>query len=168
MKKIFGIVGWSGSGKTDLTTRIIEFLVNKKIVVSSLKHSHHNFSIDKEGKDSFKHIESGSNEVIIYNEKKWALISNIQESEHDVDEVIKKFHEKTEIVIIEGLKNSNFPKLEVIRSSIKKPFIFKNDKNIKGIVVDKEISGLKSSLPVFKFYDTSGIGDFILNYFENE
>ena len=47
MKKVFGIVGWSGSGKTDLTTRIISFLVKKKILVSSVKHSHHNFEIDK-------------------------------------------------------------------------------------------------------------------------
>ena len=52
MNKVFGIVGWSGSGKTDLTTRIISYYSQKKIIVSSIKHTHHEFEIDKEGKDS--------------------------------------------------------------------------------------------------------------------
>ena len=75
MTKVFGIVGWSGSGKTELVTRLIKYFCKKRILVSSIKHTHHKFDIDKEGKDSFKHIQSGSNEVVIYNENKWALIS---------------------------------------------------------------------------------------------
>ena len=59
MNKIFGIVGWSGSGKTDLTTRIISYYSQNKIIVSSIKHTHHDFEIDKEGKDSQKHVQSG-------------------------------------------------------------------------------------------------------------
>lgn len=168
MKKVFGIVGWSGSGKTDLTTRIIKLFVEMNIIVSSLKHSHHDFEIDKKGKDSHKHIQSGSNEVIIYNERKWALISKKQEKKHNIEEIINKFNKLTDIIIIEGLKYGNFAKLEVIRSSIDKPFIFKNDKNIKGIVIDKEIPNLKTSLPVFNFSDTKKIGSFILNYFKSK
>ena len=76
MKKIFGIVGWSGSGKTDLICRLIEAFRKKNFSVGSIKHTHHNFEIDKKGKDSFKHISSGSEEVILYNEKKYAMVSN--------------------------------------------------------------------------------------------
>ena len=84
MNKVFGIVGWSGSGKTDLTTRIISYYSQKKIIVSSIKHTHHDFEIDKEGKDSQKHVQSGANEVILYNEKKWGktdekmIINNLE------------------------------------------------------------------------------------------
>ena len=63
MKNIFGIVGWSGSGKTDLVTRLINFFVLNSIVVSTVKHTHHQFQIDREGKDSFKHINAGSSAV---------------------------------------------------------------------------------------------------------
>ena len=168
MRNIFGIVGWSGSGKTHLICRIIKYFDKKKLNVCSIKHSHHNFEIDKKGKDSHKHIQSGSNEVIIYNERKWALISKKQEKKQNIEEIINKFNKLTDIIIIEGLKYGNFAKLEVIRSSIDKPFIFKNDKNIKGIVIDKEIPNLKTSLPVFKFSDTKKIGSFILNYFKNK
>ena len=71
---IFGIVGWSGSGKTDLVCRIIKKL-SQKITVASIKHSHHNFSVDKKGKDSFKHMQAGSQEVILFNEYKFAMIT---------------------------------------------------------------------------------------------
>ena len=77
MKKIFGIVGWSGSGKTDLICRLINAFKKSNILVGSIKHTHHKFQIDKEGKDSFKHISSGSEEVILYNERKYAMISGL-------------------------------------------------------------------------------------------
>ena len=66
MKNVFGIVGWSGSGKTHLICRIIKYLNNKKLNISSIKHSHHNFEVDKKGKDSYEHLRSGSKEVVIY------------------------------------------------------------------------------------------------------
>ncbi len=164
MTKVFGIVGWSGSGKTDLTTRVINLLVKKKILVSSVKHTHHNFEIDKEGKDSLKHIESGANEVMIYNEKKWSLISNYQTKAFQIEEILGKFDKKTELIIIEGLKYSNFPKIEVIRTLLKKPFIHEKDDNIKALVVDKKTARLKSAkLPIFNFSDTEKITNFILN-----
>ena len=167
-KKIFGIVGWSGSGKTDLTSRIIKYFVKKKILVSSIKHSHHNFEIDKKGKDSDIHLKSGSNEVIIYNKNKWALISQMQKKNVKIDEILDKFQKETEIILIEGLKYSDFPKIEVVRSKINKPLIFKEDKNVVGIVIDKDINYLKNiDLPVFNFMETEKIGNFVLNYFKN-
>ena len=140
MNKVFGIVGWSGSGKTDLTTRIISYYSQKKIIVSSIKHTHHDFEIDKEGKDSQKHVQSGANEVILYNEKKWALISKLQQKSTSIYKILEKFEKKDQLILIEGLKHSKFPKLEVIRSSIKKPYIYKweND-TINGFITKKII-----------------------------
>ena len=162
MEKVFGIVGWSGSGKTELVTRLIKYFSKKNILVSSIKHTHHKFDIDKKGKDSFKHIESGSNEVILYNENKWALISKFQQTSVSIEEMIKKFDKKTQLILIEGLKFSHFPKIEVFRTSLKKPYLHENDSNIRGFVYDREINGLK--LPCFNFKETKKIGDFIINY----
>ena len=75
MRNIFGIVGWSGSGKTHLICRIIKYFDNKKLNICSIKHSHHNFEVDKKGKDSYEHLRSGSKEVVIYNEYKFAMIN---------------------------------------------------------------------------------------------
>ena len=162
MTKVFGIVGWSGSGKTELVTRLIKYFCKKKILVSSIKHTHHKFDIDKEGKDSFKHIQSGSNEVVLYNENKWALISKFQNKKYGIEDIIAKFDRKTQLILIEGLKYSKLPKIEVFRSSLNKSFIFQDDKFIKGVVSDKEIENLK--LPRFNFKDIDKIGEFIINY----
>ena len=85
-------------------------MVKKKILVASLKHTHHNFQIDKEGKDSDKHLKSGANEVMIYNEKRWALFSAPQKNKTKIETVLEKFENDTEFVIIEGLKFSKFPR----------------------------------------------------------
>ena len=166
MKNIFGIVGWSGSGKTDLVIRLINFFVSHSLVVSSIKHTHHKFEIDKEGKDSFKHTSAGSNEVIIFSKKKWAMISKLYEKELSIEDILDKFDPKTNIILVEGLKYSNFPKIEVIRSTLNKPLIFENDKNIKAIVYDRSFDGLENiDKPYFKFNETHKIGNFIKNYF---
>ena len=167
MMNIFGIVGWSGSGKTDLVTRLINFFVLNSLIVSSVKHTHHQFQIDKEGKDSFKHINAGSNEVIIFSKKKWAMISKLHEQDIKFEEILNKFNPKTNIILVEGLKYSNYPKIEVIRSTLNKPLLFKNDKNIEAIVYDKEFDGLENiNKPYFMFNETNKIGNFIKNYFK--
>lgn len=164
MSKVFGIVGWSGSGKTELVTRLIKYFCKKNILVSSIKHTHHKFDIDKEGKDSFKHIQSGSNEVILYNKNKWALVSKFQNKEIGIEEMIAKFDRRTQLILIEGLKYSKLPKIEVFRASLNKSFLFEDDKLIKGVVSDKEIENVE--LPSFNFKETEKIGKFIINYLE--
>ena len=168
MNKVFSFVGWSGCGKTELICRIIEEMTKQNIFVSSLKHSHHNFKIDKEGKDSFKHVKAGTNETIIFNELKWALISKKQDKEVPVKEILRKFSKKTEIILIEGLKNSNFPKIEVIRTSQKKPFLFEKYKNVRALVVDENDLVITKNLPIYNFQDTQRICKFILNYLNYE
>ena len=164
MNKVFGIVGWSGSGKTHLICRLIKALKKRNITCASVKHSHHNFEIDKEGKDSFNHLKSGSNEVVIFNENKFAIISSFQKKKILLDEILQKLSKKNEIILIEGLKNEKIPKIEVTRSSIRKPFIHLNDKYIKGVVLNDENDMLTTKLPKFKFKDTEKICMFILKY----
>ncbi|MEC8265435.1 MAG: molybdopterin-guanine dinucleotide biosynthesis protein B [Pseudomonadota bacterium] len=164
MKKIFGIVGWSGSGKTDLICRLIKALKKKKILVGSVKHTHHNFSVDKEGKDSFKHILSGSEEVILYNEKKYAVISNHLTEKINFNDVLKKFSKNIDLILVEGLKNLEIKKLEVFRSSLNKELLCLHDKDIKAIVCDKPNQEIiNTGLPYFEFNETKQILSFISN-----
>ena len=169
MKKVFGIVGWSGSGKTDLTTRIIKLFVEMNIIVSSIKHSHHNFEVDKKGKDSFEHLRSGSKEVVIYNEYKFAMITKKKKKKINLEDILNKFSSDNDIILIEGLKKGPTKKIEVFRNSIKKPLLCQNDKNIKALVFDKispEISRI--SLPKFHINETAKISSFILEEIKNE
>ena len=169
MKNVFGIVGWSGSGKTHLICRIIKYLNNKKLNISSIKHSHHNFEVDKKGKDSYEHLRSGSKEVVIYNEYKFAMITQKKNKKINLKDIINKFSSDTDIILIEGLKKGPTKKIEVFKDSIKKPLLCLNDNNIKALVFDKispKISQI--SLPKFHIDETIKISSFILKEIENE
>jgi len=115
MKNIFGIVGWSGSGKTHLICRIIKYFDKKRLNVCSIKHSHHNFEVDKKGKDSYEHLKSGSKEVVIYNEYKFAMITAKKKKKIDLKDVIKKFSPETEKILIKGLKKGQTKKIKVLK-----------------------------------------------------
>ena len=61
--KVFGLSGWSGSGKTTLVVRLIPELLSRGYSVSTVKHAHHAFEIDRDGTDSFRHRSAGAGEV---------------------------------------------------------------------------------------------------------
>ena len=72
--KTFGLVGWSGSGKTTLVAKLVPELIGRGFTVSTMKHTHHNFDIDKPGKDSHLHRLAGATEVLLTGSKRWALL----------------------------------------------------------------------------------------------
>ena len=72
--RIIGLAGWSGSGKTTLLSKVIPCIVGRGLRVSTLKHAHHAFEIDKPGKDSHSHRVAGATEVLVGSERRWALV----------------------------------------------------------------------------------------------
>ncbi len=81
--KILGIVGWSGSGKTSLVTRLIPVLIARGLEVSTLKHAHHDFDVDQPGKDSHAHRHAGAAEVMISSGRRWALMHELRDEPGD-------------------------------------------------------------------------------------
>ena len=63
--RIIGLAGWSGSGKTTLLTKVIPRIVARGLKVSTVKHAHHSFEMDRPGKDSHTHRMAGATEVLV-------------------------------------------------------------------------------------------------------
>ena len=127
--KIVGIVGWKNSGKTTIATKIINKLSSNNFRVASIKHAHHEFDIDHENTDSFKHRLAGSSQVIVSSSKRWVKISELNNSkEKTLDELINQLSE-IDIVIVEGFKNENHPKIEIIKND-NDNYLFTQIKNI--------------------------------------
>ena len=156
MSKIIGITGWKDVGKTHYASLIIKSLVKKGYQVGSIKHAHHDFDIDKPGTDSFKHREAGSSQAIISSAKRWAKITeNNNENEKSLDELIQEFH-NVEIVVVEGFKKDNHPKIEILTKGLNRN---KEIKNVIAIVSDD----LKdNTTPVFKENDIENLVEFII------
>ncbi|MED5339219.1 MAG: molybdopterin-guanine dinucleotide biosynthesis protein B [Pseudomonadota bacterium] len=160
--KVFGIAGWSGSGKTTLITKLIPEIINRGRKVSTIKHTHHSFDIDKPGKDSHSHRRAGATDVLVGSSQKWALIHEDRENkkEADIDTLISRM-EEVDLVLVEGFKNLNHTKIEIFRNTLKKPTLFNNDNSIVAIVSDCEMP--EADIPKFDFSDIKGIADFIIN-----
>ena len=160
---IFGIVGWKNTGKTYFAQKIISSLSSKKIRVASIKHAHHDFDIDHPQTDSFLHRKAGSQQVIISSAKRWAKISELNENqEKKLDDLIDELDDP-EIVIVEGYKNENHPKIEIIKDSLdNSTFMFKELKNVSAIVSDINISSFYKKQ--FKKNQIDEIVEYILTY----
>ncbi|MBT5513174.1 MAG: molybdopterin-guanine dinucleotide biosynthesis protein B [Rhodospirillaceae bacterium] len=159
---IFGLVGWSGSGKTTLMRLLLPELTSRGYRVSTMKHTHHNFDIDKPGKDSYMHREAGAHEVLITGAKRWAILhENRHAPEPDIETLLTRL-EEVDLVLIEGFKSHSHAKMEVFRPSVGKSMIAADDKTIVAIASDEQLN--VENCPILDLNDIVGIADFILNY----
>jgi molybdopterin-guanine dinucleotide biosynthesis protein B len=158
--KLFGIAGWSGSGKTSLIVALIPELLRRGVTVSTVKHAHHRFDIDQPGKDSFRHRAAGATEVMVASDARWAIMHELRgEAEPTLEGLIARMT-PVDLVLIEGYKSAGYDKIEVHRPSVGKPFLHPEDPHVVAVASDEILPGLR--LPVFALADTGGIAGFIL------
>ena len=138
--RVIGLAGWSGSGKTTLITKVIPVLVGRGLKVATIKHAHHEFDIDRPGKDSWQHREAGASEVVVASSRRWALVHELRnEAEPSLAELLAKLS-PADLVIIEGYKTDPHRKIEVHRAANGKDWLFPADPGIVGIASDTPIS----------------------------
>lgn len=159
-QRVFGITGWKNSGKTTLTERLVTEFTRRGASVSTVKHAHHAFDIDKEGTDSFRHRAAGAREVAIVSEGRWALMHELRdETEPSLDQILARLAE-CDLVLIEGYKREAHEKIETRRLGARdKAPLAPDDPAIVAIASDHAVEG--TSLPVFDIDDVAAIADFI-------
>lgn len=159
-RRVFGITGWKNSGKTTLTERLVAEFTRRGFAVSTIKHAHHAFDIDKEGTDSFRHRAAGACEVAIVSEGRWALMHELRgESEPPLDQILARLAD-CDLVLIEGYKREAHPKIEARRQGAKDTApLSAHDPAIVAVASDTPQPG--EPLPVFELDDVQRIADFI-------
>jgi molybdopterin-guanine dinucleotide biosynthesis adapter protein len=155
--QVFGFAGWSGSGKTTLIERLIPHFVAQGLVVALVKHAHHEFEIDRPGKDSHRHREAGCQEVLITSTVRWALIHELRSAAELTLEGALARLSPCDIVLVEGFKAAPIPKLEIYRESVGKALLHTGDPNILAVASDTKLS---TALPLFALDDIDGIAAF--------
>ena len=160
--KIFGLVGWSGSGKTTLMTGLLPELIGRGLSVSTMKHTHHTFDMDRRGKDSYEHRAAGATEVLVTSSARWALLHELRDTpEPNIDELLGRMA-PVDLVLIEGFKTYPHDKLEVFRSATGKSILCPDDPTIVAVASDDPLSGLAA--PVLDLDDFPAIADFIIGH----
>jgi len=157
--RLIGLAGWSGSGKTTLLAKLIPILIARGRTISTLKHAHHEFDIDKPGKDSHTHRLAGATEVLISSARRWALMHELRdEPEPQLSELLPRLS-RVDLVIVEGYKTQSHPKLEVHRAEVGKPLLYPNDSNVVALASDVRPANLQ--LPFADLNDVEAIADLV-------
>lgn len=154
---IVSIVGKSNTGKTTLLEKIIAELTRRGYRVATIKHNRHGFNIDHEGKDSFRHKKAGAVMTVISSPQQLALIREV-DHDYSFDEIRDAFINDVDIILTEGFKVNNYPKIEVFRSQLsRRPFCGKED-NLLAVAADVQMN---LNVPCLDINDFQGITDII-------
>ena len=112
---LFGVVGWKNSGKTTLMVGLVGELTRRGLAVSVIKHAHAKFEIDHEGRDSFRMREAGACQVALSSPRRFALMRELGDAPEMSFADILAYAGKCDLVLVEGYKRENFPKIEIRR-----------------------------------------------------
>jgi molybdopterin-guanine dinucleotide biosynthesis protein B len=159
--KVFGLAGYSGAGKTTLIERLLPLFVARGLTVSLIKHTHHDFDLDRPGKDSYRHREAGASQVMLVCDQRWVLMNELRGAQEPTLEEQLSRLSPCDLVLVEGFKYTAIPKLEVHRPAHGKPLIYPDNEWVVAIASD---TALEAPLPVLDLNDAEVIAGFILDH----
>jgi molybdopterin-guanine dinucleotide biosynthesis protein MobB len=159
MPPIVSIVGRSGSGKTTLIEKLIPEIKRRGYRIGTIKHTHHPFEIDQPGKDSSRHRAAGADTVMLAASRQVAMIKDVACDR--LDGLVGYFQD-VDLLITEGFKRGNQPKIEVVRTAMSKEMLCREDPGLIAVATD---TNLALPVPVFSLDDPGPIVDFIEHRF---
>lgn len=156
--KTYGVTGWKNSGKTGLMERLVSEFVKRGFSVSTIKHAHHSFDVDRSGKDSHRHRVAGASEVLLASRNRFALMHELRAEDEPSLEVLLAKLSPVDLVLIEGFKRDRHAKIETFRAVTGTELIATNDPTIHAVASDVAMA---LDRPVFDLDDTAAIANFI-------
>jgi len=169
LTNIIGISGWSGSGKTQLMSKLIKFFVEGcNLKVCAFKHAHSSFEIDKKGKDSYRFFEAGASSVVISSSKQWAVINKVESKEPSLNDLLSEIKSNFDLILVEGWKFENIKKIEVFRKKINKPLLCNNHSNFIAVATNSKNLEIKKvkNISILNLNNINEVGNFILKHFK--
>lgn len=163
--KVLGFAAYSGTGKTTLLQQLIPLLKAKNLRVGLLKQSHHDFEIDRPGKDSHALRMAGASPVMLSSPWRRAIITEHEAiRERGLAEELAFFDQASvDLILVEGYKHESFPKIELHRPALGKPLLFPEDPSIIAIATDGPLP-VEPTIPCFDLNAPAILADFILDH----
>lgn len=165
---VLGFAAYSGTGKTTLLVKLLPLMKLQGLSVAMIKHTHHDFDIDKPGKDSYELRKAGASQVLLASDKRTALMTEYDTSvEPDLAELVNKLDlENIDLVMVEGFRHLPFAKIELHRPSLGKPLICTEDVSIVAIASDENVTA--GDLPLLNLNAPEEVAGFINRWFDNQ
>jgi molybdopterin-guanine dinucleotide biosynthesis protein B len=160
--RVIGVAGFKNSGKTTLVEKLVRHLTGLGYRISTVKHAHHSFDIDHEGRDSFRHRKAGASQVAVISKERTALIHELRGAEPPQLEAVLGQLAPCDLVIIEGYKRDSHDKIEVRNLELTHPALAGDDPTVVAIAATAPIAG--APVPVFDRNDVAALAAFIVRH----
>jgi molybdopterin-guanine dinucleotide biosynthesis adapter protein len=160
-KPVLGFAAYSGTGKTTLLVKLLPLMKLQGLRVALIKQTHHDFEIDKPGKDSFILRKAGADQVMLVSDRRCAVITEFEEQkEPDLDGLINKLDlDNLDLIMVEGFKHLPFAKIELHRSATGKELLFPEDDSIIAVATDENL--YTGDLPLLNINEAEEVAGFI-------
>jgi molybdopterin-guanine dinucleotide biosynthesis protein B/molybdopterin-guanine dinucleotide biosynthesis protein len=161
---VVSFVAKSGTGKTTLLEKVIAELKGRGYRVGAIKHDAHQFDIDHPGKDSHRLTAAGADTMLISSPEKLALIKKHAASP-PIEELLATYFTNVDIVVTEGFKKSNMPKIEIHRQERSPTLLCRGEQHDPTLVAVASDEPLELDVPVLDLNNASQIADFVVERF---
>ncbi len=158
--KTIAFVAKSNTGKTTLLEKLIQELKQRGYLVGAIKHDAHKFDIDHPGKDSYRLTAAGADTMLISSPEKLALVKK-HECTPSLENMIETYFQDMDIVLTEGFKMSNLPKIELHRKDRSASLICRGESNDPMLIAVASDESLELDVPLLDLNNTMQIADFL-------
>ena len=158
---VIALVGKPDSGKTTLLEKLLPELNRRGYRIGTVKHHVHEFEMDREGKDTYRHKKAGAHAVALSSPTGLGVIRDV-DHDHAIDELLDRYYYDVDLVIAEGYKATSLPKLELFRKDAHSAPLGNRDETWVVMISDSEPD---PDLPHLKLDDIPAIADFIVTHF---
>lgn len=155
MPPLVSIVGRSKSGKTTLMEKLVKELKSRGYKVATIKHTPKGMTFDDPGKDSWRHLQAGSEAAAISSPDRIVLVRSVKR-DSSLDEIVRFFGEDYDVILAEGFKQGSAPKIEVHRREVGPPL--SGVKKFIAVVTDEP---LETRVRQFSPQDIGGLADLL-------
>ena len=157
---VITFVAKSNTGKTTLLEKVIMELRRRGYRVGTIKHGAHSFDIDHPGKDSHRLAAAGAETILITSPGKLALIKTHTETP-PLEKLLATYFGDMDIVLTEGFKGSNLPKIEVHRRERSPTLICRGEKHDPTLLAVASDEPLDLDVPLLDINNPVRVADFI-------
>jgi molybdopterin-guanine dinucleotide biosynthesis protein B len=155
MPPVVSIVGKSKSGKTAVIEKLVQELKSRGYRVATIKHAPQGTNFDKPGKDSWRHIAAGSEAAVVSSPDNLVLVKPVSQ-DSALEEIVRLLGEDYDIILTEGFKQGNAPKIEIHRKDAGE--LLRNIKKRIAIITDEP---LETKARQFSFEDSKSPADLL-------
>lgn len=161
---VVSFIARSGTGKTTLLEKVVVELKTAGVRVGVIKSDAHKFEIDHEGKDTHRYFTAGADAVLITSPAKMAFIKR-HEGSPSVGEVVERFFPDMDLVLVEGWKKSDLPKVEVHRKATGQRLLCRGQEYDGNLIAVASDEPLEVDVPILDLNDPAAVASFLRSFF---